>query len=209
MKITKLTAALLAAMTLCVSAGCSGNGSAAPKDDTPAAPSEAAAETAAWASAFIPSNEGQLDMTKLPQFDLSSDDLHDGVWDTDITNTKNGSNRSPQLSWEAVDGASCYGIYMIDTSAGSWMHWRSLSSGETVLPAGWAPGSEYVGPYPPDGTHDYEILVFAFKNAPEKLKGSFDSSNPKLLEAFRTMDGEEGGNIISCGHIKGTYTHGD
>ena len=38
---------------------------------------------------------------------------------------------------------------------------------------------------------------------------AFDNTNPKLLEAFKVMDGENGGNIIACGHIKGTYTHGE
>ena len=32
--------------------------------------------------------------------EVTSTDLHDGVWDTVITNTNNGSNVSPQLSWE-------------------------------------------------------------------------------------------------------------
>ncbi len=216
MKSIKFTAAILAAFTLCLSAGCSESGSdgAKPQDTAPAAQSAEAPEVPeaeTWAQTFIPSKAEQLDITKLPPFELSSDDLHNGVWDTDITNTKNGSNRSPQLSWQAVDGAACYAVYMIDTGTdgySSWMHWKSLTE-DTSLPAGRAARDEYIGPYPPEGTHVYEILVFAMKQAPEKLKGSFNTSNPKLLEAFRVMDGTDGGNIIACGHIKGTYTYGD
>ena len=93
----------------------------------------------------------ELDLSVLSTFEVTSDDLHDGVWDSDITNTSNGSNRSPQLSWDAVDGAGNYVIYMIDTTAGNWIHWRSVYEGETSIPAGWADEKEYVGPYPPEG----------------------------------------------------------
>ena len=218
MKNTKINAALLAVTALCLSVGCSEKNSTDNGYEKPQTTVTAAADTAdteaeaeEWAYSLTASNDSQLDISRLDSFEVSSGDLHGGVWDSDITNTKNGTNRSPQLSLEPVDGASCYGVYMVDTGSagsGSWMHWKSLAE-ETSLPAGWAPASEYVGPYPPEGTHVYEILVFAFREAPEKLKGSFDNTNPKLLEAFKVMDGENGGNIIACGHIKGTYTHGE
>lgn len=35
---------------------------------------------------------------------ITSTDLIDGVWNEEITNTKYGSNVSPQLSWNAIDG---------------------------------------------------------------------------------------------------------
>jgi hypothetical protein len=149
-----------------------------------------------------------FDPGKYSTFELSSEDLHDGVWDTAITNTEKGENRSPQLSWAPVDGAGCYAVFMTDTSAGNWLHWKSVTGTGTVLPAGWAPSSEYVGPYPPSGTHDYEVYVFALREQPERIKGGFDSSNPKLFEFFESLDGE-GGNIVAYGHILGTYTHGD
>ena len=98
-------------------------------------------------------------------------------------------------------------IYMIDTSAGNWMHWKSVTA-ETTLPAGWAPEKEYVGPYPPGGTHDYEVYVLALKETVDEVKGSFDSSNARMNDWFAALD-KDGGNIISYGHIKGTYTKGD
>ena len=154
-------------------------------------------------------NEGDdttFDIDTLPSFEVTSADLHDGVWDSVITNTDNGSNVSPQLSWEPVEGADIYVIYMIDNSAGNWLHWKSVTESETDLPAGWAPESEYIGPYPPKGyTHDYEIFVLALKEQPEKIKGSFDDSNPKLFEYAKEMDGENEDNIISYGHLTGTY----
>ncbi len=150
--------------------------------------------------------------SRIHAFELSSEDLHDGVWDTIITDTDNGSNVSPQLAWEAVPDAQCYVIYMVDTTAGDWIHWKSNNVTETTLPQGWAPKDEYVGPYPPSGTHDYEIYVIALKQPVERAKGAFNGSNLKLKENVMALDEvEEGssGNIIAYGHITGTYTYGD
>ena len=216
MRRSKITALLFAALVMGLSTACTHE--SLPSDSSESAPAvqektEPAAAEGAFAPALTAEKETDLDLTKLTEFDLSSEDLHDGVWDTDITKTKNGSNRSPQLSWQPVEGASCYAVYMIDTGStgySSWMHWKSLTGSETELPKGWAPESEYVGPYPPEGTHVYEVLVFALKQAPDSLKGNFDNSNDsKLLEFLKYMDGENGGNIISYGHIRGTYTYGD
>ncbi|MBP7187138.1 MAG: hypothetical protein KBA55_10325 [Ruminococcus sp.] len=70
----------------------------------------------------VSANVNEPDLSAISVFELASDDLHDGVWDSDITNTFNGSDRSPQLSWKPVDGASDYVIYMIDTGAGNRVH---------------------------------------------------------------------------------------
>lgn len=149
----------------------------------------------------------ELDLSKLSTFELTSADLHDGVWDPDISNTSAGSNRSPQLQWDAVEGAGCYAIFMLDTTSVNWLHWKSVTESETSLPAGWASEKEYVGSYPPQGTtHDYEIFVLALREQPEKIKGAFDSSNPRMLEFAKEIDGENEDNIISYGHITGTFT---
>lgn len=150
--------------------------------------------------------------TGLATFELSSEDLHDGVWDSIITNTENGSNVSPQLAWEPVPGAGCYVIYMVDTTVEDWIHWKSNNVTETNLPKGWAPKEEYIGPYPPGGTHDYEIYVFALKEPVERAKGAFNNSNMKFKANALSLDEvTEGakGNIIAYGHITGTYTKGD
>ncbi len=143
---------------------------------------------------------------------LGSADLHDGVWDTVITDTKGGSNLSPQLSWEPVEGADSYVIFMVDTDATNWMHWKSEGVAETELPRGWASEDEYIGPYPPSGTHDYEVYVIALAGPVERVKGSFNSMNLKFaantLALDTAADGSEG-NILAYGHITGTYTHGD
>ena len=212
MKCFKMTAILCASAIFALNTGCNNE----PPGSETAEPTTAATAAAEEAAADVPETTefkgvkmtDGFDPGKYSTFELSSEDLHDGVWDTAITNTEKGENRSPQLSWAPVDGAGCYAVFMTDTSAGNWLHWKSVTGTGTVLPAGWAPSSEYVGPYPPSGTHDYEVYVFALREQPERIKGGFDSSNPKLFEFFEFLDGE-GGNIVGYGHILGTYTHGD
>lgn len=87
---------------------------------------------------------------------ITSSDLIDGEWNSDITSSI-GSNRTPELSWNAIDGAEEYVIYMIDTSANNWLHWRASGLTDTHLDPGSQAG-EYVGPYPPSGTHTHILL---------------------------------------------------
>lgn len=37
-------------------------------------------------------------------------------------NSPLGSNKSPQLTWNTVDGAGCYAVCMFDEDA-NWLHW--------------------------------------------------------------------------------------
>lgn len=147
--------------------------------------------------------------TGLPTFELTSEDLHDGVWDSVISDLEGGQNVSPQLSWEPVPDATSYVIYMVDTSAGNWMHWKVNGVTETTLPQGWASEEQYIGPYPPGGTHIYEIYVFALKQPVEKAKGTLNSRTDFFTKYAMELDAvEEGasGNIISYGYLSGTYT---
>lgn len=150
--------------------------------------------------------------TGYPKFEVTSEDLHNGVWDSIITNTENGSNVSPQLNWEPVPEATNYVIYMVDTTVEDWIHWKSNNVTETNLPQGWAPEGEYIGPYPPGGTHTYEIYVFALKEPVERAKGAYNNGNMKFVKNCLDLDAvTEGasGNILAYGHIVGTYTKGD
>lgn len=158
------------------------------------------------------SSKGIFDDLNVGTFQVTSEDLQDGVWNSVITNTENGSNVSPQLSWDAVPEAACYVIYMTDITAGNWIHWKSNSITTTTLEQGWAPEKEYIGPYPPGGTHTYDIYVVAIKEPVESAIGAFNSDNPRfkqcMLKLDETADGKTG-NIISYGHISGTYTKGE
>ena len=144
-------------------------------------------------------------------FEVTSTSLNNGVWNDVISNTDKGSNKSPQLQWDAVDGAGLYVIIMDDPDSWHFMHWKSDNVTETSLDEGWAPSSEYVGPYPPSGaTRTYEVYVVALKAPVERVKGSFNASNPKFEENFKALDIDaEGnsGNIIAVGRLAGTFTN--
>lgn len=154
-------------------------------------------------------NESQTDDLdlKAEKFEVTSESLSDGVWNTVISSSK-GSDVSPQLSWEPVEGAEGYAIYMVDLSADYWMHWKSNNVTETTLAQGWADSSEYIGPYPPGGTHTYNVYVFALKKLPAELNGIFDDANTNwktIASSLDTIDDTEG-NILSYGMVSGTFT---
>ena len=94
-------------------------------------------------------------------FEVISPDVIDGVWVDDISNTKLGDNSSPALSWQPVEGAEEYVIYMVDRNSKGFLHWKSGGVKETELPRGWAPKDlEYNGPHVGHGyTHMYDIYV--------------------------------------------------
>ncbi len=150
-----------------------------------------------------------LGFSGVPVINVTSDNLHDGIWDQIISNTDEGQNRSPQLTWTPVDDAACYVIYMTDTDAQNWLHWKSNGVTETTLPEGWASTDDYIGPYPPSGgTHHYEVYVIALKEGVERAKGGLDSVNPKFTANVQSLDETDsgaGGNILAIGHLVGTY----
>lgn len=156
--------------------------------------------------------QGLFDDLDITSFQVSSEDLQNGVWDTIITNTENGSNVSPQLTWDAIPDAACYVIYMTDITAYNWIHWKSNNITDTTLPQGWAPRLDYIGPYPPGGTHTYEIYVIALKEPVERVQGAHNSDNPRFKECVLALDEAadgRNGNILAYGYISGTYTKGE
>ena len=146
----------------------------------------------------------------LPTFEVTSKDLTDGVWDDIISNTDIGENKSPQLSWKPVEGASEYAIYMFDTNTNGYLHWKSGGITETELSQGWASPLDYNGPHIGHGyTHNFDIYVIALKAPVERLKGTVNGQNKKLGEFITELDTDidgNKGNIISYGKISGLYT---
>ena len=202
--------AVCALLMLCGTAACGTQNAPQPaQTGAPAAESDtqeaSAADSDTPEATAAEAPKAEFDPETLPKIELSSENLHDGVWDADISNTDKGSNRSPQLTWEPVQDAACYAVYMVDTTATFWLHWKSGNVTETELPAGWAPGTEYVGPYPPSGTHDYEIRVYALKEPVTEEKSKFDSSNYGFDDMVRALDGD-GGNVLAYGTLTGSYT---
>ncbi len=171
-----------------------------------AEPEEAASE-----ESMDTAEEEVLGITGVPVFSVTSENEKDGVWDDVISYTDKGQNHSPQLSWDPVDGAQSYVIYMSDTDMQDWIHWKSNDVKETDLPEGWAGESDYVGPYPPEGgTHHYEIYVIALKQAVDRAKGGLNGVNPKFAENVRSLDtAPDGstGNILAVGHLDATFTN--
>lgn len=143
-------------------------------------------------------------------FKVTSTSLSDGVWNDIISNTDIGENKSPQLSWEPVEGAKVYAIYMFDTNTNGYLHWRSGGITETSLPEGWASPLDYNGPHIGHGyTHNFDIYVIALKAPVERLKGTVNGQNKKLGEFIKELDTDKDGNtgnIISYGKISGLFT---
>jgi phosphatidylethanolamine-binding protein (PEBP) family uncharacterized protein len=123
-------------------------------------------------------------------------------------NNSLGRNQSPQLTWEAVDGAAYYAVCMFDESA-HWLHWLVLDLEKTELMQGaYTSRSDYIGSYPPanSGRHTYRIEVFALKRATDKVILKLDEKQ-SYLEIIRYLNRSGNGesNIIARGYVIGTY----
>jgi len=170
--------------------------------------------TCEWEDFLIAQSDTYLHMIlfeDIPTFNVSSTSLYNGIWDPKISNTEIGENISPELTWDAVDGATQYVVVMIDDS---WLHMDVFTT-ETSLAEGafsrGSRGAEYVGPYPPKGsTHTYSIFVFALKNEPGKTTLLFDAGSNsvnKIYEGLNTdVDGNTG-NVLAYGRLDGNFTN--
>ena len=135
---------------------------------------------------------------------ITSADLKDREWNEVITNTAFGENKSPQLSWNAVDGAGCYAIIMIDPDGNNWLHWIEINIRQNDIPTGYSSNDKYIGPYPPAGTHHYIVYVYALKEPRNVTSARLDrGSNDIDLIMDELMEGE---NCLGYGIIEGTYT---
>ncbi len=156
--------------------------------------------------------EPEISTDSTDSFTVTSDSLHaDGAWDTAIANDiAEGQNLSPQLRWEAYSGAACYAVYMIDTTAGNWLHWKASDLTVTELSEGENSG-EYMGPYPPpSSTHTYVVYVFALVATPDSYPGDFDTMNESIETIMDALDvnGGQTGNLLSWCSVSGTYVWG-
>ena len=153
-----------------------------------------------------------------PAFTVTSESLDGKNWIKACA--FEGENASPQLSWEPVEGASTYVIYMIDLTAGNIIHWKSDGITETNLPQGSATSAfsqsevdhaDYVGPNPPSGsTNQYNIYVFALKAPVEKVMGKIGDRALNLQHMMDSLDTDaEGntGNIVAVGRVVGYFSY--
>lgn len=196
---------IAAVMCLCMATavGCGEKPEAEPEE---VAVSEVPAESETPSSEEV-SEEPSEEAIVYEDIVITSENLVDGVWDMKVIKTDGGENLSPQLAWNEIEGAGGYAVYMLDLSAGHWMHMRYLSS-DAALELG--EDEKYVGPYPPGGEHEYVMYVIALKEADIELPGFMDNGNylgmPKLLETMNLTKSGETGNVIGYGELSGTYT---
>ena len=101
---------------------------------------------------------------------------------------------------------------MID---GAWLH-MDVFTDKTHLDAGaikrGSRGDQYVGPYPPNGTHTYFVFVFALKDESGKVKLSFDAGGNSIDQIYTSLNVDKNGNsgnVIAVGRLDGNYTHKD
>lgn len=153
-----------------------------------------------------------VDFENIPTFDVSSNCNSNGIWDTKISNTKYGENISPDLSWDEVEGAASYVVIMID---GEWLHMDVFTQETSLAEGAYANGSrgeQYVGPYPPSGTHTYSVFVFALKNEPDNVYLGFDGGGNNINKIYKGLDTDidgNTGNVLSYARLDGNYTHKD
>ena len=227
LKNKKIAALVLCAAALMNLAGCSDTEAAPAAETTAASVSEETTETTAVETTeqieasettatepemtvvpLIADENGNL-MSQFEEFELTSEDIEDGFWVDAISSSPAGDDVSPQLSWDPVDGAGQYIIYMVDISANYLIHWKAEGVTETHLDRGWA-DSFYFGPYPRTGlTNTYDIYVIAIRNPIDRLRGSLrvPNENFPLFLAYLDIDAEGNtGNIIAYGHISAQYS---
>ncbi|MBR5974853.1 MAG: hypothetical protein IK020_06680 [Clostridiales bacterium] len=153
-----------------------------------------------------------ISFADLPSFKVTSKNANDYVWDVKITNTKYGENVSPELTWDAVDGATMYVVVMID---GSWLHMEVFTDKTTLAEgeiAGKEQGDRFVGPYPPSGTHTYSVFVFALKAEMGYVELHFDAGSNSMDKIYKGLDKDKDGNegnVIAYGRLDANYTHQD
>lgn len=179
-----------------------------------------------------------LDISTLPTFNVTSDDLHEGVW-YDKIGDKHG-NLSPELSWDKVTSAEKYAIVMIDHDGNNWLHWFSIIDSEMddnksnnitdnnvnesndnagdndlndkiIVSTGLYNNIDngYVGPYPPSGTHNYTVYVFALIGDTYSLNIQLDKGGTDLQSIVEQLDSglyTDYHNIIAVGTLEGSYS---
>lgn len=214
MKKTGIIAIALCAAVLAGTAGCSestnetASGATAQSEAVETVAEETTTEDETVTGSVVESGTDYLEGHQ--KFEVTSTDLVNGVWADVISNTNRGTNASPELSWEPVDGAAEYVIYMVDMNTNGFIHWKSVGITQTEIPQGWASSEDFIGPWPaPGDTHIYDVYVIALKEPVDRLKGGLNAINPNFESFIQGLDTDgEGnsGNILAYGKISGAFT---
>ena len=151
-------------------------------------------------------DETKVYLDSLPVIEVTSDSIVDGEWVTGIGFME--GNNSPELTWEAVDGASYYAVIMMDVSTNNWLFWYEIVAVTHLDYGAYTDAEDYVGPYPP-GTHDFEVYIIALKEAPNELEYALDQSTGDIstkADFLNVSAGGNAGNVIAYGKVKAPYT---
>ena len=124
---------------------------------------------------------------------------------------KRDQNVSPGLTWtDPPPGTESLALAVVDTdpAAMGYVHWLvvDIDPLTTELPEGSAEGalpgpaheaSPYVGPFPPEGTHDYAFRLYALDTARVELP-----PNPSLQQFLDTVEP----HAIDIANLVGSFT---
>ena len=140
---------------------------------------------------------------------LSSSDFYDGE-QIATRHGKKFDNVSPQLAWSDVpSGAGSLALTMIDTHpvARGFVHW--FVDGIPPLDGEFGTGvggdvpagrelTPYVGPFPPSGTHEYVITLYAL-----------DPSAPEVPRSTKATDFADlvHGHVLDTATLTGDFTN--
>lgn len=196
-----MTAAILSASLLLTACGAQTN-------ETTAAPAETTATTtAAETTTEATTTESSETEAQLPVINnITSEDVKDGMWVDSVACNSVGKNESPQLKWDAVEGAEGYVIYMLDTTVGNEIQWKTTSDTNELAHGKDNKRDKYFGPHP-DGLNEYQVIIYAVKKIPEKIPGVIHTSQLFFEKFEEKIDdaGEGPGNIIAKGTLEVSY----
>ena len=140
----------------------------------------------------------------LDNFEVTSESIFYGEWIKE-TGLKNG-NISPELSWEKVNGANAYAIFMVDSDENDF-HIHGFGMTDTNhLNLGELHDESFSGPVPQE-PHNYTVYVFALKKAVETgiNVNNWSQGDPeKLLEI---LNKDNPGNAIAYGSVTASYEY--
>jgi phosphatidylethanolamine-binding protein (PEBP) family uncharacterized protein len=198
-----LTTALLSASLLLSSCGAQTNETTkAPAAETTTVATTAAESTAAETTAE--SSEAESAWAEISN--ITSEDIKDGKWVDSVACNSIGKNESPQLKWDPVEGAGGYVVYMLDTTVGNEIQWKTTAETNELPHGKDNKRVNYFGPHP-DGLNDYQVLVYAVKKVPDKIPGVIHTSQLFFEKFEEKIDdvGDGPGNIIAKGVLEASY----
>ena len=138
---------------------------------------------------------------------VTSEDLVDGEWSSEL------ETRAPQLSFDEVEGASYYVIYMVDETHVCHVAWYVDSVSDIELPAGTDVGV-FNGIIDYGDPHKYSITVFALAGEPDTdiEVDPYHETNfapGTLYDIINVSDNSNNipiyGNVLAYGYISGEY----